>query len=97
MAPRGSCTDISMVHVNTLAGTRAMRISFTLATPADAPEIALLRNDAAHVLTDRHGRGHWSGETSERGVELIMRNAQVWVARRGRTIVGTFRLAAKKP
>lgn len=73
------------------------RLTFAIADDDDVPGVAVLRTAAARVLTERYGRGHWSGETTERGVLLGMRNAQVWIARCGRTIVGTFRLATKKP
>jgi ribosomal protein S18 acetylase RimI-like enzyme len=59
--------------------------------------LAELRAEAARALTRRYGQGHWSGEPSERGVISDLRNAQVWVARQGAIVVGTFRLATKKP
>jgi GNAT superfamily N-acetyltransferase len=74
-----------------------MRLSFALAEGADAAELAELRVATARDLTARFGGGHWSGETSERGVLADMQHAAVWVARRGRVMVGTFRLATKKP
>lgn len=74
-----------------------MTLSFTLAGPADAPAVAALRSAAARGLTERYGRGHWSTETSERGAVADLRHAEVWVARRGETMLATFRLATKKP
>jgi GNAT superfamily N-acetyltransferase len=51
-------------------------------------------------LTLQHGRGPWSSKTSEKGVLFAMRTSRLVVATdaggRG-TIVGTFRLATKKP
>ncbi|HKW46949.1 MAG TPA: GNAT family N-acetyltransferase [Gemmatimonadaceae bacterium] len=74
-----------------------MRLTFTLASPKDALMLAALRTATARDLTTKFGEGHWSSEPSERGVLADLRNAQVWVARRGSAIVGTFRLATKKP
>jgi GNAT superfamily N-acetyltransferase len=73
------------------------QLTFTLAGPADATVLAELRSAAARELTARHGQGHWSSETSERGAVADLRHAQVWIARRRQTVVGTFRLATKKP
>lgn len=74
-----------------------MRLTFTLASPKDAPVLAALRAAVARDLTEKFGEGHWSSEPTERGVVADLRNAQVWIARRGSAIVGTFRLATKKP
>lgn len=74
-----------------------VRLSFTIAEDKDAQELAAMRSAAAQNLTVRFGHGHWSGEATERGVRASMHTGAVWVARRGRTIVGTFRLATKKP
>lgn len=75
----------------------AVRLSLVLAQDKDALELAAMRSAAAKHLTTRFGRGHWSGEATERGVLASMNTGSVWVARRGRTIAGTFRLATKKP
>ena len=75
----------------------AVRLSFVLAQDDDAIELAAMRSTAARHLTSRFGQGHWSGEATERGVLASMHTGSVWVARRGRTIVATFRLATKKP
>ena len=74
-----------------------MPLSFTLAGPADAPALAELRSAAARHLTERYGQGHWSHEASERGVIADLRHAQVWIARQGKAMLGTFRLATRKP
>ena len=75
----------------------AVRLTFALAQDDDAIELATMRTTAAAHLTARFGRGHWSGEATERGVRASMHTGSVWIARRGRSIVGTFRLATKKP
>jgi GNAT superfamily N-acetyltransferase len=72
-------------------------VVFTLASPSEAPALAELRGAAAKDLTARYGEGHWSREPSERSVIADFRHADVWVARHGTEIVGTFRLATKKP
>jgi GNAT superfamily N-acetyltransferase len=74
-----------------------MQITFTLGGPADAPSLAALRAEAARDLTRRFGEGHWSTEPTERGAVADLRNAEVWVAHRGKHTVGTFRLATRKP
>jgi ribosomal protein S18 acetylase RimI-like enzyme len=74
-----------------------MRLTFRLAGPSDATVLAALRGAAARELTKQFGEGHWSGQPSERGVVADLRHAEVWVARRGSAVVGTFRLARKKP
>ncbi len=77
--------------------TRTVRLSFALAADSEAAAIAVLRVATATDLTERFGRGHWSGETTERGVIAGMREAKIWIARRGSSIVGTFRLSTAKP
>ena len=74
-----------------------MRLTFALAGPSDSAAVAELRTAAARELTHRFGKGHWSAETTERGALADLRHAEVWVAREGREIVATFRLATKKP
>ena len=74
------------------------RLSFVLAVPADARTVAAILTAASDALTARFGRGHWSHATSERGVLATMkRGGDVWIARRGRTPVGTWTLATRKP
>jgi GNAT superfamily N-acetyltransferase len=74
-----------------------MKLSFTLATPADAPALVALHAATAADLTQRFGHGFWSTPPTERGVVANMRYARVVIARKGKTIAGTLRLANKKP
>jgi GNAT superfamily N-acetyltransferase len=76
---------------------RTMRLSFAEAAAPDAAGIAALRVATATDLTERFGRGHWSGEATERGVIAGLHDAKIWIARRGSSIVGTFRLSTVKP
>ncbi len=76
---------------------RSIRLSFTQAAEADAAAVAALRVATAGDLTVRFGRGHWSGETTERGVLAGMRDAEIWIARHGASVVGTFRLSTTRP
>jgi ribosomal protein S18 acetylase RimI-like enzyme len=69
----------------------------TLATTADAAAIATLLTDAANRLTVEYGEGHWSRESTERGVRNVMRTSKVFVARRGDRAVATLALTTKKP
>ena len=74
-----------------------MQLEFTEATEDDADELALLRTSAAEQLTSLYGRGHWSATVTPAGVLSSMKNARVLVARHGTVIVGSLRLATKKP
>ena len=77
--------------------SRAGRFSFRLATADDAETLAAVHTAVAEHLTGLHGHGPWSSKTSEKGVLYAMRTSQVFVARQGTEIVGTLRLATKKP
>jgi ribosomal protein S18 acetylase RimI-like enzyme len=70
---------------------------FELGGPGDAPELAALHTEVAEHLTQLHGRGPWSTKTSEKGVLYALRTSRVFVARESGKIVGTLRLATKKP
>jgi ribosomal protein S18 acetylase RimI-like enzyme len=74
-----------------------MRITFDTATARDAEALCELRNSTADRLTEEFGRGYWSGHGTTKGILFGLRNGQAIVARRGKTIVGTLRLAIKKP
>lgn len=76
---------------------RPLTPKVTLATAEDAPGIALLRTAVAADLTARHGRGHWSSESSERSVRRSLERARVLVAKRAGRVVGVLRLATRKP
>jgi GNAT superfamily N-acetyltransferase len=72
-------------------------LKITVAEASDAPDIAALRTAVADDLTARHGRGHWSSAATERGVTHGIHTSKVLVAKTQRRIVGTLRLATKKP
>jgi GNAT superfamily N-acetyltransferase len=74
-----------------------IRLAFALADEASATVIADLRVATARDLTARFGRGHWSGEATERGVLAGMRESKVWIARKGKEVVATFRMSTAKP
>ena len=74
-----------------------MGIKLQPATTADAPALAALHTAVAEHLTRLHGPGPWSAGTSEKGVRFAMRNMKVFVARQGREIIATLRLATRKP
>jgi GNAT superfamily N-acetyltransferase len=69
----------------------------TLATPADAAGVAALLTAAANRLSALYGEGHWSRESTERGVLNTMRTSKVFVAKRGAVPIATMTLATKKP
>jgi GNAT superfamily N-acetyltransferase len=74
-----------------------MKLSFSIATPADAPALAALHTSVADDLTQRYGHGFWSTKTSEKGALLGIRSSRVIIARKGKTVVGTLQLPTKKP
>lgn len=74
-----------------------MPFTFKLATTSEAATLAALHTATAEHLTEQFGRGPWSLKTSEKGVLFAMRNSRVFVALEGQRIVGTLRLATKKP
>lgn len=75
-----------------------MDLSFADAAAADAAAIAALRTAVAERLTQDHGRGHWSAAIEERGVlRGLHAHSRVLVARNGTDLLGTLRLATKKP
>lgn len=75
-----------------------MSLTIAAATDADVAAIVTLRNRVADDLTGRHGRGHWSYRVTEKGVARDLQTSRVLVARgRGGAVVGTVRLATRKP
>jgi GNAT superfamily N-acetyltransferase len=78
----------------------AMKLTFALATTADAAELAALHAATSEDLTRRFGPGFWSSPPSERGILANMRLpkfSRTLIAHSNRLIVGTLRLATKKP
>ena len=74
-----------------------MKISIHMAIEPDARAIAALLTAAADDLTSRSGQGHWSIAVSESAALRSIRSSKVLLARDGESIVGTLRLATKKP
>jgi GNAT superfamily N-acetyltransferase len=77
-----------------------MKILFATATNSDGAQLAALQTAAAEDLTRRFGHGFWSSPTSERGVLANMRKpkfSRTVIACANRRIVGTLRLATRKP
>ncbi|HEY0876664.1 MAG TPA: GNAT family N-acetyltransferase [Vicinamibacterales bacterium] len=72
-------------------------VSIATATPDDAAAVAEVRNAAADALTRLHGQGHWSGFTTSHGVLRGINTSRVLVARSGHRIIGTLRLATRRP
>jgi len=74
-----------------------MAIDWTLATAADAEELASLRSAAAEELGSRYGDGPWSGRATLRGALASLRYARVLIGRLDGEIVASLRLANRKP
>jgi GNAT superfamily N-acetyltransferase len=72
-------------------------ISFRKAVEEDVPVIAALRSSVAESLTRQFGKGHWSSLVTEANVARGLRTSEVLVATANKEIVGTLRLATKKP
>ena len=72
-------------------------MKITLAGEEHAGEIASLRTSVAEDLTARYGKGHWSSPVTEATVLRGIATSRVLLARMGDAIVGTLRLATKKP
>jgi GNAT superfamily N-acetyltransferase len=74
-----------------------LRATLADATEADAKAIVSLRHGVAQQLTVAHGRGHWSSCVTERSVLREISTSRVLLVRDQGRIVGTVRLATKKP
>lgn len=72
-------------------------LTLTLATPDDVTAISVLRSACAARLTADFGKGHWSGDVSERAVTSGMRDGRVYLMHDADGIVGTFKLQTRKP
>ena len=77
-----------------------MKLTFATAATADAPALAALHAGASEDLDQRFGHGFWSSPPSERAILANMRLpkfSRTVIARTNRRIIGTLRLATKKP
>jgi ribosomal protein S18 acetylase RimI-like enzyme len=77
-----------------------MKLVFDAATNSAAAELAALHGAAAEALTRQSGLGFWSSAQTERGVPRQLQRPKferTLVAHANQRIVGTLRLAAKKP
>lgn len=74
-----------------------MSLTYGDAEERDVPPLARLRTAAAVRLTEEHGKGHWSTPISEAAVRRGFSHARVLVVREKGEVVGTLRLATKKP
>lgn len=77
-----------------------MTFSFAIANESDAADLAALHAVVAEKLTEKYGKGFWSSSPSERSVRANMRLpkfSRILIARKSRHIIGTLRLATKKP
>jgi GNAT superfamily N-acetyltransferase len=74
-----------------------MRSALTIATVNDADAVAALRNAVADELTREHGIGHWSSQSTERGIRADMKRSSVYLLRDKGRAIATLQLATKKP
>ena len=74
-----------------------MPVHLEPASSSDAAELAALRTAVAERLTREFGHGHWSSPVSEAAQSRMIQQGGVFVARQRGRIVGTLRLATRKP
>lgn len=74
-----------------------MSISISFATVDDVSAVTLLRCNVAKHLTDQYGRGHWSSNVTEKSVLRSIKTSRVIIAKVGTEVIGSLRLATKKP
>lgn len=74
-----------------------MDLVFETAREEDAMELAAIRNNAANKLTQKFGKGPWSGGCTEKGILYGMRTSRMIVAWENGRIMGTLSLHTKKP
>lgn len=75
-----------------------MKLSLVIASEKDAANIAALLSEAAMHLTTMYGKGHWSHQSSEKGILYGMKsNSKVLIASSGNKLLGTLRLTTRKP
>jgi GNAT superfamily N-acetyltransferase len=74
-----------------------MKVTLKQATAVQARAIAKLRTATNEKLTRDFGRGPWSATVTEKGILYALRMGRVYIARDGRTLVGTLQLATTKP
>jgi len=75
-----------------------MKASLSLASLNDIAAIVAIKNEAAQQLTSLYGKGHWSYQCTENGVQYEMKgNSKLLVAKYDNVIVGTLNLVTKKP
>lgn len=63
----------------------------------DVAALVRIHNAVAAALTERHGRGHWSGTVTEKSMRSRFRNARYVMARDGAEVIGALRLVTRKP
>jgi GNAT superfamily N-acetyltransferase len=74
-----------------------MPVHLQPASSGDAAELAGLRTAVAERLTRQFGHGHWSAPVAEAAQWRVIQQGGVFVARQRGRIVGTLRLATRKP
>jgi GNAT superfamily N-acetyltransferase len=74
-----------------------MSLSVDTADLADAAAVAALRTAVAEQMTRQFGRGHWSAGATETSALRGITTSRVLVARDRHAVIGTLRLATKKP
>jgi GNAT superfamily N-acetyltransferase len=76
---------------------KEMSLSVDTADDVDAAAVAALRTAVADQMTRQFGRGHWSAGATTTSALRGIATSRVLVARDRHAMIGTLRLATKKP
>lgn len=76
-----------------------MKLLLVTATEEDISAITEIHNACARELTALHGKGHWTYESTDKGVRFAMTRpkSKLLVAKHQNKVIGTLVLATKKP
>jgi GNAT superfamily N-acetyltransferase len=74
-----------------------MSTTLTRAGEDDVGAVVALRNAVADDLTAKHGIGHWSSQSTDRGIRADMKRSSIFLLRENDRAVATLQLQTKKP
>ena len=74
-----------------------MRVRLEPATSNDVGDLVAMHNTSSRDLTDRFGKGPWTGQTTDKGVLFRMTRGTIFVARRRKKLIAALTLSTRKP
>jgi ribosomal protein S18 acetylase RimI-like enzyme len=95
--PAADDSSTTAAQYSVSSSTMLSRVTVSTARISDARAITALRTAVARDMTERFGKGHWSSCPTESSALRELRTSHVLVARRGKKIIGTVRMATQKP